>query len=128
MVKEDAVPPTVLVIEGDPDSARILQIMLAREGFTTVQAGDGLDAVEIIRHMPPPRLILLDVMLPRMDGMLVIPYIRNRPGWHDVPIVMLTAKANSQEVYRAINSGANSYITKPFDPLELMARLRAFLG
>ena len=100
---------------------------LAHGGFETVHAADGLAAVELIRQMPPPRLILLDVMLPRMDGMLVIPYIRSRPGWEDVPIVMLTAKAGSEDVFRAINSGASSYITKPFEPMELMARLRAFL-
>lgn len=120
--------PTVLLVEDEADIAHILTFALEHEGCAVVRADDGLKAVEMIRTMPPPRLILLDVMLPRMDGMLLIPYIRSRPDWSEVPIVMLTAKAGTEDVYRAIDSGANSYITKPFQPLELMARLRTFLG
>jgi len=120
--------PVVLLVEDEADIAHILTFVLEHEGCTVVHADDGLKAVEMIRTMPPPKLILLDIMLPRMDGMLVIPYIRSRPGWEEVPIVMLTAKAGTEDVFRAIDSGANSYITKPFQPIELMARLRTFLG
>lgn len=128
MTEAEIERPTVLVIEDDADITHILGMTLAHAGFDMVSVGDGLDAIARIREMPPPRLVLLDVMLPRMDGMLIIPYIRNRPGWEEVPIVMLTAKAGSDDVFQAINSGANSYITKPFDPMELMARLRTFLN
>ena len=121
-------PPTVLLVEDEADIAQILGIAFAHEGCTMVHAEDGLTAVEMMRLMPPPRLILLDVMLPRMDGMLLIPYIRSRPGWEEVPIVMLTAKAGTEDIFRAIDSGANSYIVKPFQPMELMTRLRAFWG
>ncbi len=119
--------PTVLVVEDDADIAHILGMAFAHEGCTVIHAEDGLKAVEIIRIMPPPRLVLLDVMLPRMDGMLLIPYIRSRPGWESVPVVMLTAKSGAEDMFHALDSGANSYVTKPFEPLELMARLRPFL-
>ena len=126
--KQPTEKPIVLLVEDEADIAHILTFALEHEGCTVVHVDDGLKAVERIRTMLPPRLILLDIMLPRMDGMLVIPYIRSRPGWEDVPIVMLTAKAGMEDVYRAIDSGATSYITKPFQPIELMARLRPFLS
>ncbi len=120
--------PTILMVEDDLDIAYILKLTLEREGYEIVHAADGRDALDLVRSIAPPRLALLDVMLPRLDGILLITFIRSRPDWADVPVVMLTAKTEASDVFQAISAGANSYIAKPFLPLALVERLRPFLN
>jgi DNA-binding response OmpR family regulator len=78
----------------------------------------------IERLVIPPALILLDVMLPYLDGFELIRKIRRRESWSHVPIIMLTAKSQEQNIVRALDDGANDYVVKPFRPRELMARIR----
>ena len=117
----------VLVAEDDPVIVKLLGFLLDREGYTSSFAADGREALELIKTSPPPCLILLDMMLPHLNGLQLVPAIRNKPEWSDVPIIMLTANSTEKDIVRALDAGANDYVLKPFNPQELMARLRRFI-
>ncbi len=114
---------TILVVDDDLALAEMISIMLRGEGFTTQHAADGQTALQRIDQLNPD-LVLLDVMLPGMDGMDVCAKIREVSG---VPIIMLTAKTDSADVVRGLENGADDYVVKPFNPKELVARIRARL-
>lgn len=119
---------SILVVEDDEHIAQVLIFMLERQGYKVAHAGDGLQAREFIEaNEEPPCLVLLDVMLPYIDGFEVVQIVRARAAWEEVPIVMLTAKTMEQDIVRALDAGANDYIVKPFQPSELLARIRRFL-
>ena len=116
---------TALVVEDDEVIVMLLDSMLTRRGFSVQIARDGKQAVNLIETLPnPPTVVLLDVMLPYLDGFELISRIRERVAWHAVPIIMLTAKSREQNIVRALDHGANDYVIKPFRPEELMARIR----
>lgn len=119
--------PTILVIEDDEEIAFILKFMLTREGFTVKRAADGRQASTLIETMVPPALVLCDIKLPYVDGFQLIIHIRGKEEWRDIPIIMLTSKSQESDIVRALNSGANDYVVKPFSPKELIARLRRFI-
>ena len=119
--------PKVLVVEDDEDISYLIKFMLSRDGFEVITAFDGREASRIIEESPPPQLVLLDIMLPYIDGFQLITQIRNKPEWHGVPVVMLTAKTQERDIVRALDSGANDYVLKPFQPDELLARLHRLL-
>lgn len=127
LLREGAGKPGVLIAEDSEDAARLLEFFLRREGFEVVVAPDGMQVVELLETLDPPALVLLDMMLPYVDGMQLIGQIHARSGWEDVPIVMLTALSEEQTVVKALDAGARDYITKPFQPMELMARIRRLL-
>lgn len=116
--------PAVLIVEDDQIIAGLLEHMLKRRGFETHLAGDGQKALALLDSLPPPELILLDIMLPFVDGFELIQRIRAKSGWQSTPIIMLTSKAQERNVVRALDAGANDYVVKPFQPEELMARVR----
>lgn len=118
----------ILVIEDDSEIAFLLEFMLQREGFTVVSAADGRAAEQLIASLTAtPALVLLDIMLPYVDGVQLLRQIRGKPEWNEVPVLMLTAKSMEQDIVRALEIGANDYIVKPFQPAELMARIRRCL-
>lgn len=118
----------ILIVEDNEHISQLLQFMLERQGYRTHMANDGLAARQAIEELPePPRLVLLDVMLPYIDGFEVVGLIRARAGWEDVPVVMLTAKNTEPDIVRALDAGASDYIVKPFQPNELLARVRRYL-
>jgi len=119
--------PRVLVVEDDVHIAQVLTFMLERQGYKVIYAEDGRAAVQHIVSSPVPDLVLLDVMLPFVDGFEVLNLLRAREGWETVPVLMLTAKSSEQDTVRALDAGANDFIIKPFQPLELLARLRRYL-
>ncbi|MDB5100071.1 MAG: putative response regulator, CheY [Cyanobacteria bacterium RYN_339] len=121
------VQPSVLVVEDDEHINYLLDFMLAREGFQIHAAKDGKQAIELVDVIAPPQLALLDVMLPYADGFQILAHIRAKPEWKDVPILMLTSKSQEKDIVRALEAGASDYVLKPFQPLELMARLRRFI-
>ena len=113
----------ILVVDDDPAISEMLTIVLQTEGFDTVVVGDGSDAVTAAQEHDPD-LILLDVMLPGMSGIDVCRTVRE---FSTMPIVMLTARTDTVDVVLGLESGADDYITKPFKPKELIARVRARL-
>ena len=114
--------PKILVVDDDPAINEMLTIVLEAEGFQTSSVTDGAEAVQTFRSFSPD-LILLDLMLPGMNGIDICREIRKESA---VPIVMLTAKTDTVDVL-GLESGADDYITKPFKPKELVARIRARL-
>ena len=115
--------PKILVVDDDPAISEMLTIVLESEGLTPIPIMDGNDAVEAFEQNNPD-LILLDLMLPGMNGVDICRAIRRDSN---VPIVMLTAKTDTVDVVLGLESGADDYITKPFKPKELVARIRARL-
>jgi two-component system response regulator MtrA len=113
----------ILVVDDDTALAEMIGIVLRTEGFDTAFCADGAKAVEIWRAQRPD-LILLDLMLPGMDGIEICTRIRSESG---VPIIMLTARTDTADVVKGLESGADDYIVKPFNPKELVARIRTRL-
>ena len=116
--------PTAVVVEDDQIIVTLLEHLLSRRGFDVRIALDGRQATDFIDTLPPPALVLLDVMLPYLDGFELIKRIREHATWNQVPIIMLTAKSQEQNIVRALDHGANDYLIKPFRPEELLARIR----
>ena len=115
--------PKILVVDDDPAISEMLTIVLESEGLKPIPVMDGNDAVPAFEEHEPD-LILLDLMLPGMNGVDICRAIRRESS---VPIVMLTAKTDTVDVVLGLESGADDYITKPFKPKELIARIRARL-
>ena len=124
---------SVLVVEDDEEIAYILNFMLTKEGFEVTVAKDGNEAMELIDSPTDPDmashpdLVLLDIMLPYVDGLEILAAIRKKISWKGVPVIMLTAKSQETAVLQAMESGSSDYITKPFLPTEVIQRLRKFL-
>jgi two-component system alkaline phosphatase synthesis response regulator PhoP len=115
---------TAIVVEDDQIIAMVVEHLLSRRGFTVEIARDGRQALTLMEEMPTPALVVLDVMLPYVDGFDLIRRIRAHTTWSKVPVVMLTAKSQEQHIVKALDDGANDYVVKPFRPRELMARIR----
>jgi DNA-binding response OmpR family regulator len=113
----------ILVAEDDPKQARLIQIYLEREGHSVVTVGDGRAALEHARSRAPD-LLVLDVMMPKVDGLDVCRILR---GESKVPILVLTARSDEDDLLLALDLGADDYIAKPYSPRELTARVRALL-
>lgn len=113
----------ILIVDDERNIVDILKFNLKKEGFTTIEAYDGEEALEMGLNQKPD-LILLDVMLPKMDGFTVCRKLRERIS---IPILMLTAKEEEVDKVLGLELGADDYITKPFSPRELMARVKANL-
>ncbi|WP_416443772.1 MtrAB system response regulator MtrA [Leucobacter sp. HNU] len=113
----------ILVVDDDRSLAEMLGMVLEGEGFLTDHSADGAEALEAFR-VSRPDLVLLDVMLPGIDGIEVCSRIRAESG---VPIIMLTARTDTTDVVRGLEAGADDYVVKPFNPAELIARIRARL-
>lgn len=118
--------PHVLIVEDEAALVTMLRYNLESEGYRVSEAVDGEEAILLVIEEPPD-LILLDWMLPSLSGIEVCRRIRRNDSARDVPIIMLTARGEDSDRVRGLDSGADDYITKPFSPRELMARLRAVL-
>lgn len=117
----------ILMVEDEEDIAFLIRFMLERHGFVVEHAADGRQALEKLSSSSPPDLTLMDIMLPYHDGLELIERLRAQPGWGSVPVLMLTAKAREVDIVRALELGADDYVTKPFQPEELLARIRRLL-
>ena len=114
---------TVLICDDQPDIVNALKIYLAPEGYTLFEAYTGKEAVEIVKNNDI-HLVLLDIMMPQMDGLTATARIRE---FSNAPIILLTAKSETEDMVLGLNVGADDYITKPFVPVEVMARVRSHL-
>jgi diguanylate cyclase (GGDEF)-like protein len=119
-------PETILVVDDDPDIARFVEVNLRSAGYDVSVAGDGQEALDRAADLRPD-LVLLDVMMPRLDGFEVAQRLRKNPQTANTSIIMLTAKALSSDKVTGLQSGADDYIIKPFDPIELLARVKGTL-
>jgi two-component system alkaline phosphatase synthesis response regulator PhoP len=117
---------TILVVDDEPAIVQIARDYLDRAGFRVITAGDGTTAVRLART-ERPHLLVLDLMLPGMDGLDVTRTLRQDPATRKLPIIMLTARVDETDRLIGLEIGADDYITKPFSPRELVARVRAVL-
>jgi two-component system, OmpR family, alkaline phosphatase synthesis response regulator PhoP len=116
----------VLVVEDEEDIRELISYHLLKEGYQVASVASGEEALAVAEKQVPD-LILLDVMLPAMDGLTVCQRLRAAPKTADVAIMMLTAKSEETDIVRGLNMGATDYVTKPFSPKVLLARVRAVL-
>lgn len=116
----------ILIVEDEPEIARLLQQTLETEGFSCRVCRDGLTALQVFTDQQPD-LIILDLMLPGLDGLEVCARIRQKPGAKDPYIMMLTAKGEEIDRIIGLSTGADDYLVKPFSPREVVARVRALL-
>jgi two-component system alkaline phosphatase synthesis response regulator PhoP len=119
-------PKTILIVEDESDIAQLVKIYLEKEGFRTLHAKTGLEAQKLVSS-DHPDLLILDLMLPEMDGLEVCKSLRNKPDTALIPIIMLTAKAEESDTIVGLELGADDYVTKPFSPKSLVARVKALI-
>ena len=126
MTQPDQVAETLLIVDDDVDIVRFIQMYLKIEGFDVLVASDGDEALEIIeKHQPA--LAIVDWMMPRLDGLELIKRVRANPFTASMPIIMLTARGVTAEKALGLEAGADDYLVKPFDTMELVARVRSTL-
>ena len=113
----------ILICDDDREIVRAIEIYLKNEGYQTLPAYDGLQALQILEQ-EPVHLVIMDIMMPGMDGLSVTEKIR---ATRNVPIILLSAKSEDYDKIQGLNLGADDYITKPFSPMELVARVRSQL-
>jgi DNA-binding response OmpR family regulator len=116
----------ILIVEDEPEIAKLIQHTLEAEGFACRNCRDGINALQVFREQQPD-LIVLDLMIPGLDGLEVCARIRQKPGAKDPYILMLTAKGEEIDRVIGLSTGADDYMVKPFSPRELVARVRALL-
>jgi len=124
MNSESNAPQRLLIVEDDVHMAYLLGYLAERERFMVESIADGRKAVERIDAGPAVDLVLLDIMLPYTDGFELLARMRANPVWKDVPVIILTSKTREHDAVRALSLGADDYLTKPFSPPELVARIR----
>lgn len=122
----DASPRAVLVIEDEKDIRSLLLFQLRKEGYAALGAADGEEGMKLFAEKRPD-LVILDLMLPGMDGMAVCRRLRGDPENGDIPIIMLTARSGENDVVSGLEAGADDYVAKPFSAKILMARVRTLL-
>jgi len=115
---------SVFLVEDDEIISNIVCHLMKKQGYDIQKADDGKKAIDMIETLPPPNLAILDIMLPYVDGFELIKKIRENENWKDVPILMLTSKAQEEDIARAFTTGANDYVSKPFQSKELLARVK----
>ena len=117
----------ILIIDDEPNIVLSLEFLMKREGFEVAVAGDGEGALRAMAEHRPD-LVILDVMMPRLNGFEVCQRIRADPSLRDVRVLMLTAKGRETEMKKGLELGADAYVTKPFSTKELVAEIRRLLG
>ena len=120
-------PATVLVVDDDPVILKLLEVNFEMEGFQVVRAADGAEGLERAREVLPD-IVVLDVMMPRMTGSEVAKALREDGHTAHIPIIFVTARAQSSDVEKGMELGVEDYVTKPFDPLELIDRVNNLLA
>lgn len=116
--------PTALVVGPDEHTAFLLEFMLQREGFVVVSFPEGASAADHVAREAPADIVITDIVMPFVDGFELIGRIRADERWRRVPVIVLSAHSADQEVIRALELGANDYVTKPFNAGVLLARIK----
>ena len=118
---------TVLLVEDDPVILRLLQVSFEVEGFDVVVATDGESGIALARDLRPD-LVISDIMMPKRSGLELVTALGTDPATADIPVVLLSAKAQAADVQAGLEAGADDYVTKPFAPLDLLERVNALLA
>jgi len=119
--------PVIVRVDDDEHVSYLLDFLLERNGFTVIKANDGREFLDIFDIGLAPDLVILDIMLPYVDGFELIKKIRNHPSWKNTPILVLSGRESEKDIAHGLDAGANDYITKPFQPMELIARIKRLL-
>jgi DNA-binding response OmpR family regulator len=117
---------TILVVDDDPVILKLLEVNFEMEGFTVLVAHDGEEGIEVARQ-DRPDVIVSDIMMPKRSGLELVSELKGDPDTSDIPIILLSAKAQNADVRTGLDSGADDYVTKPFEPLDLVDRVNALL-
>ncbi|MBS1719780.1 MAG: response regulator [Armatimonadetes bacterium] len=120
-------PTKIVVCDDERHIVRLIQVNLEKEGYNVVTAFDGKEGLELIKAEKPD-LVVLDVMMPYMDGFEVLKNLRRESQTENLPVIMLTAKAQDKDVFEGYHYGADMYLTKPFNPKELVSFVKRILG
>jgi DNA-binding response OmpR family regulator len=118
---------TVLVVEDDPVILRLLEVNFELEGFTVLLAHDGAEGIEVARANQPD-VIISDIMMPHTSGLELVETLKVDPDTKAIPIILLSAKAQTSDLKIGMEAGADDYVTKPFEPLDLVERVNALLS
>ena len=118
---------TILIVDDDENNIFLIRCFLEKENFQVTEALSGLKALEMVHHGPHPDLIILDIMMPEMDGYEVCRRLKENEETRPIPVIMLTAKNTTEDMVKGLNIGASDYITKPVNFDELTARIRTHL-
>ncbi|MEK6775914.1 MAG: diguanylate cyclase [bacterium] len=116
----------ILVVDDDKSARKSIRSILEKEGYVVVEADDGASGLQQVKT-DPPDLILLDIVMPRVDGIKVCRAIKSNPEYHKIPILMTTSMGSKDDIIRGLESGADDYVVKPYDRSELLARIKTFL-
>ena len=119
--------PKVLVVDDDPVIVRLLEVNFEMEGFDVVSAVDGMDGIEKARSEHPD-IIVSDVMMPKLNGLELCVALKTDDATSAIPVVLLSAKAQVADIRAGLDAGANDYVTKPFEPLDLIDRVNKLLA
>ena len=117
---------SVLIVEDDELTSSLLTFLLERERYQVHLAADGQAGQEYIQHHAPTSVVVMDVMLPFVDGFELLRQLRASAAWRDTRVIMLSAKSQGSDIARALDAGADDYLVKPFKPEELFARIRRY--
>ena len=117
-----------LVVEDNEHVCYMLEFLLTRAGYDVNAVTNGRDAQAAIENLEPVDVVVLDLMLPYVSGYQLISEVREHPDWQHVPIVVVSGKVMEHDIVKALDLGANDYVTKPFRPEELLARLRRIVA
>ena len=119
--------PRILVADDEPSLLRLLEFVLGRRGYVIQGVTNGNAAIEVLKTESPD-LVILDVMMPGLDGYEVLTFIRETPRLEGLPVVMLTARAQLDDIQRGLTLGADAYLAKPFDPEELFSVVESLVS
>ena len=117
----------ILVVDDDADIRSLIRMTLESYGYSVREASDGHHALEALEEHAPDAMVL-DVMMPRMDGLQLVNELKADPATATIPVILLSAKAQADDVRAGIDAGADAYVTKPFEPLDLLDRVVKLIG
>ncbi len=118
-------PPKILVVDDEPYMLRFIQILLERDGYSMIRAGNGREAVEVAKR-ENPQLVIMDAMMPKMDGMTALRELKQDEATRSIPVIMLTANPHKFTREEAESLGATIFLTKPFSPTRLLSEVRRY--
>src|SRR3712207_2172996 len=119
-------PPLILAVDDVPENLEILRVRLEAQGYEVAEAADGAEGLARARELKPD-LVLLDIMMPKLDGIRAVAEMKRDPALRTIPVILVTAKADTKDVVEGLDAGGDDYLTKPFEHAALLARVRSML-